>query len=49
MDEKQAIVSIMREIGIYDFVTKHAGSEAAAIDLFKNDFNTLMALCAKEN
>ena len=47
MDEQAAIVGIMREIGIYDFVTKQAGSEQAAIDLFKNDFNELMRMCAE--
>ena len=48
MDERKAIIGILKEVGVFDFAVKHAGSEKAAVELFKNDFSTLMALCAGE-
>jgi hypothetical protein len=46
-DESAAIVEILRFIGVYDFVMDRVKDLDEVVRLFKNDFESLMALCAE--
>jgi len=46
-DEAEAILEIMRVVGVYDFVMDKVKDQAEAVRLFKQDFSTLMRMCQK--
>ena len=46
-DDAAAIIQIMRAVGVYDFVIDQVKDADKAVKMFKNDFSTLMALCAE--
>ena len=47
-DETAAILEIMRDVGIYDFVIGKVKNQAEAVRLFLDDFDSLVNLCQKE-
>ena len=48
-DEAGVITEILRSAGVYDFVMDKVKDQAELIEIFTNDFDGLMRLCAKGN
>ena len=46
-DETSAILEIMRVVGVYDFVMDRVKDQTEAVELFKDDFHSLVSLCQK--
>jgi hypothetical protein len=46
-DDEGVITEILRSIGVLDFVMGKVKDQAELIQMFKNDFESLMALCAE--
>jgi hypothetical protein len=46
-NETAAILEIMQAVGIYDFVVGKVQDQAETVELFKDDFESLVSLCQK--
>ena len=44
-DEAVEILEIMQTVGVYDFVMSKVKDQAEAVELFKDDFRSLVNLC----
>ena len=44
-DEAVEILEIMQTVGVYDFVMSKVKDQAEAVELFKDDFKSLVNLC----
>lgn len=46
-DEATAILEILRSIGVYDWLSSKVKNESELIEMFKDDFGRLVAMCQK--
>ena len=46
-DESAAIIEILRQVGVLDFVMDRVKSQAEAVEMFENEFLTLVGVCLK--